>query len=330
MSSSQPPPPIHNVLLTIPRTASHLLTQLLNLPAQLSIIRSPNRKDGYLFLSVAAQRFRNKLTERPASQWTEEEKQGLQDAFQTGFDDWVALIEEAERQGKGTYVKEHVHWLVDPVAEERLLEGVDATEAEKHVFKLYMPFPNDSPIAESNNLDNITTLPTPFFSHLSPTFIIRHPALTFPSCLRTTIDIEGLPIALSSPRTQAWECTYSWTLSLYNFYAHHPSFPRATRVKGVTYPIVIDAADLVDEGLVRVYAKAVGFDEECVRFEWGAAGEEEVGRLGAAERRMKSSILGSRGVESGKLGLEHFHSFIREISQHITKISIVYEAKSSS
>lgn len=299
----QPPPPrpVHNILFTIPRTASHLLTQLLNLPAQPSIKRPTNNQDGYLFLPAAVQRFRNNLMERALSEWSDTEKQGLRDAFQTGFNDWTGLIEGAGGEGKGTYIKEHVNWLLDPVAHSRLLDDGNADERE--FYKVSWPGHGESGLQEKS-IENVTCLPDGFLlNKLKPTFLLRHPALTFPSALRTSLDIEGLETALSAEKTQQWECTYAWTLSLYKFYIQQADFDRATLLQNVEYPIVLDAADLGDETLVRQYARAVGLDEEKVRFEWEAAGVEG---LGKTERRMKSTVLASKGVEKGKLGAESF------------------------
>jgi hypothetical protein len=292
------PAPVHNILFTIPRTASHLLIKLLNLSSQPSILCPANNKDGYLFLPALVQRFKNNLTERPIGEWSEADKKGTQEALQAGFDDWVTLIEHAEDDGRGTYVKEHINWLLDPILEARALGSTSPTDVEG----FEVSWSGGSKEQERNML-NLTCLPTNFLlNSVKPTFLIRHPALTFPSALRTTIDIEGLSVALASERTQRWECTYAWTLSLYRLYTQTPGFRRATLVDDIKYPIVLDASDLSNEGMVKRYARAVGLDEEKVQFEWQVAGKEEVEGVGKAEQRMKSTINASKGVDKGKLG----------------------------
>src|SRR5690242_15351050 len=101
----------HNILFTLPRTASHLLTRLLHLPAQSSITRPPNGEDGYLFLPACLTRFKRQLFGKEPNSWTDEDKQALKDALQKGFNDWTDLISEAEQSGKGTYIKEHINFL---------------------------------------------------------------------------------------------------------------------------------------------------------------------------------------------------------------------------
>jgi len=292
--------PVHNVLFTIPRTASHLLTKILNLPSQPSILCPANGKDGYLFLPALVQRFQRNLTERHIGQWNEVDIKRFQEALQAGFDAWIAFIGHAEGDGRGTYVKEHINWLLDPVSEARALGYAGQNDVE--AFEVYW---SDASKEQERNVHNLTCLPTKFLlESVKPTFLVRHPALTFPSALRTSIDIEGLSIALASERTQRWECTYAWTLSLYRLYTETPDFNRATFVDGIKYPIILDASDLSNETMLKRYALAVGLDDDKVRFVWDAAGKEEVGALEKAEQRMKSTILSSKCVERGKLGVD--------------------------
>lgn len=73
--------------------------------------------------------------------------------------------------------------------------------------------------AERPRQDNPTIVPDTFWSRVRATFLVRHPALTFPSTLRTAIDKEGIEAVLSSQsvQVQKWECTYRWHLLLYRF-----------------------------------------------------------------------------------------------------------------
>lgn len=100
-----------------------------------------------------------------------------------------------------------------------------------------------------------------------------------------------------------WECTYYWSLSLYRFYVQNEEFDRESCVEDVKYPIVLDAADLADEALVRKYARAVGLDERQVLFEWGRQDVKDAAT---------ASILGSTGVEKDKLGGEVEFDLIKE------------------
>lgn len=290
---------VHNILFTMPRTASHLLTKLLNLPAQPSLHRPSNNEDGYLFLPAAIQRFRNDLPGKRWEHWTEEEKTGLRKAFRQGFEEWTKLISEAESTVKSTYIKEHLNWLVDVLAEARLF-GYDTG----HVESFQVDWRQHTNDPKKSKL-NATCIPDEFLiHHVRPTFLIRHPILTFPSSLRTAIDNEGLETVLKAEKTQSWECTFQWTYDLYHFYIQQHDFDRRSNVESVTYPIVLDAVNLGNEQLVKLYARAIGLDEEEVSSKWEAATENEVKGLGKVERRMKSTLLRSKGVDKGKLSIE--------------------------
>jgi hypothetical protein len=111
-SPGRPRPPQHNILVTIPRTASNLVTHLLALGAQSSIIAHP--RDGYFFLSALSRRFKNASFTRPYESWSDIERNSLNDVLQEGIEAWSAFVAEADQKGKGTYVKEHVNWALKP------------------------------------------------------------------------------------------------------------------------------------------------------------------------------------------------------------------------
>ncbi|KAL1591446.1 hypothetical protein SLS60_011945 [Paraconiothyrium brasiliense] len=290
------------MVFTIPRTASHLLLKLLNLQEQPSLHRHSNNLDGYLFLPAAVPRFRYSLPGKPIQDWTEEEKTALMTVMQGSFDDWIDLIQEAEKHGKSSFIKEHLHWMVDPVAEARLYENGQSGSSSAIQFQVN--WKNSQP-SEAREEHNVTCLPDTFLlQHIKPTFLIRHPALTFPSNLRTAIDNQGISTVMIEEKIQQWECTYLWSLSMYKFYAQSTKqFDRKSLVDGVEYPIVLDAQDLGNEALVKKYVKAIGLHEDRVRFTWKAADKEDLSGLGTMEKRMKSTILASSGIEQIKLNL---------------------------
>lgn len=64
---------------------------------------------------------------------------------------------------------------------------------------------------------------------------------------------------------------------------------------------MLDADDIITEPeVVRRYADILGFDREKLRFEWDVASEEEVGKMGPMERRMRSTLDASKGIVEGK------------------------------
>jgi hypothetical protein len=103
-------------------------------------------------------------------------------SLQICFDAWRDWINEAEHEGKGTFIKEHVNWMVRPDVESHFLHG-----------------DHNSYSNQEERGFNPTCIPDHFLlSNVRPTFLIRHPALTFPSLILTAIDNEGIDALLTS------------------------------------------------------------------------------------------------------------------------------------
>jgi hypothetical protein len=285
----------HNFIFTLPRTSSNLLTQILNLPAQPGIHRVPS--DGYIFLPSLIHRFMHKLAGKNVTEWTDEERSGMKEAFQKAYNDLGKWSKEAEEGGKGIFIKEHINWLLSPVDETKFLFSVPSTTFPE----LFTVLPADSassPIARSPY--NETCFPDSVLSSLFPTILIRNPILTLPSLLRTSIDIEGLETALATPiEVWKWECSYHWSRTLYDFYHSLPS-SIPSGVPEIDYPIILDADDLPNQELMGRYATAVGLDPSFIRFSWPAAPKSEVEATGKNIARMKDTLLASSGIVEGK------------------------------
>ncbi|KAH7082703.1 hypothetical protein BKA63DRAFT_501480 [Paraphoma chrysanthemicola] len=285
-SSPTSQPPAHNILFTIPRTASNLVTRLLNLPNQPNIL--PHPKDGYFFIHALTSRYTHHAFDRPFRELSSSQQRNLSSSFSISLTIWSDLVTQAIVQKKGTYIKEHINWTIRPDIESRFLHDKSWSSAH-HEGSTFNP----------------THIPASFLLNtLRPTFLIRHPALTFPSLMRTAIDNEGIDALLTpaSDNSMRWEATYYWHVALYKFYAAHPSYPHASHDPSITYPIILDAEDLSNRELVRKYAASVGLDPEVVRFEWDEAKKEDVEGLGKVEKRMKDTLLASRGIRGDKLG----------------------------
>lgn len=102
------------------------------------------------------------------------ERDGLLASFQSGFDDLQDLVKDCEVQGKNTWVKDHSCFLVEPVTQCKYLNGADSTHEIPWTVKA------DSE-STSNAKTNPTALPDGFLKTWLPTFLIRHPAVVFPS-----------------------------------------------------------------------------------------------------------------------------------------------------
>lgn len=295
-SATDPPPPDppsksqHNILISIPRTASNLVTHVLALPSQPSIFAHP--RNGYFFLPALSSRFENSTFTRPLEDWSSEERASLEDALGQSASGWVTWMANAETEGKGTYVKEHVNWMVKSEIESAFLHSSSKANTKD---------PPSPPPAQGfqEKPENPTAVPDAFWKNVQVTLLIHHPALTFPSTLRTAIDNEGLETVLGeeSESVMRWECTFKWHVLLYKFLTSltSPSWPE---------PLIIDASQLQDGGFVRRYAGAVGLDPTLVRTSWSAVPSSEQSKLHAIERRMRDTLLGSNGIVSSKLSFQ--------------------------
>ncbi|ORY14074.1 hypothetical protein BCR34DRAFT_586100 [Clohesyomyces aquaticus] len=305
------PTPRINFLFTHPRTSSHLFTKILNLPAQLSIHAHP--QDGYFFLSPTALRFQHNLAGKPLPSWTAQEKQDLKTAFQKSYGGFEEFVQEAREKGKGVFVKEHVLWMVEPRAETRYLYGAGEGQDDDENWTI-TPSPTGdfdaSPApgkdhtksipsnSDTKSPGNETCLPDSILLSLSPSFLIRHPALAFPSLLRTALDNGGIVSLDLASTVHKWEFSYHWLRQLYTWYSLNLPTPNPP------YPVILDADDITSLAFMRKYAEAVGLDAEKIRFEWEA--EKDFDSVPRIERRMKETILKSKGVVPGKMskGLE--------------------------
>src|ERR1700748_1795766 len=109
-------PPRRFWLLTYPRTASNLLVKILNLENQSSLHQGG--KNAYFFYPTLQWRIGETQTSgRHLDTWTLEERDRLRESHQSCFDALQRELESSASQGKNVYVKEHVPWLIEPVAE---------------------------------------------------------------------------------------------------------------------------------------------------------------------------------------------------------------------
>lgn len=295
-------------LLTAPRTASHLLTKILNLPSQPSLHTNPTQPPEYFFLPTIPLRLSepSHLASRHIDTWTAEEKTALRTAYQTSYDALAAFVTDAEDKGKNILIKEHVNWLSDPVAESRFAFPSIPSSATEDNWII-----EASRTTQTRSKGNETVLPDDFLLGWLPTFLIRHPALVFPSAYRTLLDIRGVDAAKAEMQSGglALEMTLRWSRGLYDWYCSrlspNPSSPNKTseteEAEGVKWPIILDADDVIlAPAVVRKYANLIGLDVTKLKFEWEELGKEEMEAMPNFKKRMLSTISASRGVDKSK------------------------------
>jgi len=147
---------------------------------------------------------------------------------------------------------------------------------------------------------NLTVFPDEFLHTITPTFLIRHPAVMIPSNFRAARDQAKL-VAFRRPDSTAGgpsiiETTMRWNRALFDFYTDY--FASIGRPA----PMVLDADDIMTSGstLMPKYARAVGLDPAKIRFAWDK-GTGDDGKLIPIERRMLSTLLDSSAVDKSKI-----------------------------
>lgn len=269
--------------------------------------------------------FSQRLFKIPVSSWTAEQRESIKATMQKGGEGLVELVGEARKLGKAVCVKEHVIFL--GITRPEGLEGADGKPFRIAYSKEFLervgmddllsPYPSAE--ADDGNGDaeagsgprNLTILPDQVLKMFTPTFLIRHPALSFPSMMRTGIKGESIEaIEEDSYRgTLEFEHELNSQLELFRWFRSLYAAQGGGK-DGVQYPLVLDADDLMDdtlsdgkpyrERLVEKYCTLVGLSPEAVRWKWEKSTEEEVSMMPPIEQRMTSTITASEGVIKGK------------------------------
>ncbi|KAF4153381.1 hypothetical protein CNMCM6069_000947 [Aspergillus lentulus] len=239
------------LLISVPRTASNLMLKLLNIPCQKLVT---SEKGGYFFFNAFLKLAWNGRLSIPIEERNEAEKQEIRDAFQEAVDGLEDCSQRAEQEGKIAFAKEHAFWLTNPAALGNRTE--DAAAFRPRIPDKYGPSYTFSPL-------NHTVLPDEYLRTWRLTFIIRHPALAFPSLCRAMEKFRqnGLLQSEDTIGSQETNLTLKWTRMLYDWCLEHPDLPGK--------PLVVDAQDIIHNPQVMVrYCEETGLNPNALQFEW--------------------------------------------------------------
>ncbi|GIJ91125.1 hypothetical protein Asppvi_010090 [Aspergillus pseudoviridinutans] len=291
-------------LITYPRTASNLLNRMLALDEQPNVL--PCDEGGYFFRIPYRLTSNLKVRWLPLTEWSPEASDQLRKSYQKHFNDLVEYLNQGTAQGKITFFKEHLYFVIDPTVRSRFLFGADSVTEQG--WKMPQSLSHSTQGLQST-IDwalNDTLIPDDILGTLSPVFLIRHPALAFPSFLRTYRDLHGVEASQSKEAELEFKMvmTLRWTRRLYERYVPtREGCSYSEDEASVNSPIILDADDVMTEPEVLVrFCKLVGLDASRLRFTWESVKPEEA--LAADElrikRRMWSTLLTSEGILSGK------------------------------
>ncbi|KAI0178474.1 hypothetical protein BJ166DRAFT_510006 [Pestalotiopsis sp. NC0098] len=278
-------------LISYPRTASNLLLKILAVDSQPGF-SSGGCDGGYFFMPVDGILCERRLRSRCISDWTDDERREVRESFQTCFENQQRWMTSAQAQGHSIFVKEHTTFFVDPTARSRFQFGADAVKEPSWTVK-YDGGSNHSRL-------NATVLPDEFLLTWLPTFLIRHPAVAFPSYYRTFVEREGKELA-SADNFASLLITVEWSRALYDFYVQRRDTLPCSQARRSEWPIVLDADDMIAEPeILSLYCKKIGMNPGQLRFSWDQADPEKLSKMHPAQKAMRTTIYDSTGIVKDK------------------------------
>jgi hypothetical protein len=288
-------------LITHPRSASNLLVRILALEEQPNVGQGTNGSPGYFFMSSFQLIKDLDVRGKHVRDWTEDERRQIKQAYQDDFNKLEAYVEASRAQAKIAFVKEHSYFMIEPVAQTRSIYGGDSVEESP--WTVQIPSTYGSEVTHSRL--NETVLPDEFLMTWLPTFLIRHPALSFPSLYRAFTDIVFPDKDQRKDEQMEVVMTFRWTRTLYEWYAQQLSKSSLESGSGsdITWPLVLEADDVINQPEVVIkFSELVGLDPTKLKFSWDPATEEEVAKLPGKTHaaRMLSTLLASNGVLKSK------------------------------
>lgn len=253
------------LLVSAPRTASNLLLKILNVQKQPNLLSNP--KGGYFFYPAFATTARSGCLNKNPEEWTEAEKRTVQSAFQMCFDSLEECAAQAQKENKIMFAKEHSFWFYNPASLQKKLTGRYDAELSKafrtRIPDAYGPTNTFSP-------SNETILPDEYLRTWQMAFIIRHPALAWPSLYRamTKLIADGFMAPDGIKGAALTNMTLRWPRMLYDWYMEQPDVPMP--------PTVVDAHDLIhNPEIVLKFCEQTGLDKSVVQFEWDGENAEK-------------------------------------------------------
>lgn len=281
--TSNPPAHARRVcLLAQPRTASHLLTKMLGLEKQEHVHwdedRLPSSLKPYMAIS-------GMLDKAPGSEWSDKELQEARLAFQECHDNLNEYIASGEADGKTViFLKEHGNQLCDPTL--RFPEHQQLPGGRKR-FNVTSSLPE--------TIDNPTVFPSAFLEAWTPIFLIRHPALVFPSFCRASSKLLGVFMPDNGPagkrfREKMWiAMSFSETRELYDWYTDYQE-----ACGDQNNAILLDAHDFIlHPNIAQKVAEAIGLDKSKVQQTWSP----NTNNMTPVHQAFRQTVRNSTGIE---------------------------------
>lgn len=291
------------LLVSVPRTASNLLLKILNISGQPNVHTSPS--EGYFLYKAYMAAIANNRLMTPLGEWAAEDKAEVRNAFQASIDRLEDFTATAREKKNIMFTKEHAFWLVNPGF---FCNGAHGT-SEEYLKTFQVTMPESYGASQTFSSKNKTVLSDEYLRTWKPAFIIRHPALAWPSMYRAMIKMRDSGIIEDEDVKGAsiTNMSFHWTRELFEWYLEQADASVA--------PLVIDAHQVIhDRAAVAKFSELAGLDPASLRFEWDSntnksdnwapTGNGENAEVVAKQRKsasiMASTLEGSSGIEKAK------------------------------
>ncbi|EKV13445.1 hypothetical protein PDIG_38270 [Penicillium digitatum PHI26] len=254
----------HRVLLvSIPRTASNLFLKILNIHNQPNVLTS--QKGGDFFYDAFMTVSRDGRVDKPLDEWTTDARSETKAIIQRCFNNLEDYSTRARSENKIMFAKEHAFWFLNPGFFTSPSSSAPMPSPEQlEEFRVSMP--DQYGPSQTFSANNKTVLPDEYLRTWQIAFIIRHPALAYPSMYRAMQklsqsgfidddDIKGMSFTNMS---------LEWTRKLFDWCLEQPDEP-------VT-PLVVDANDIIHHpGAVVKFCEKTGLNTASMQFEWNSS-----------------------------------------------------------
>lgn len=284
-------------LITYPRSASNLLVRILNLKNQPDVEPRPQHA-GYFFMHAMSMRWEKHLSRKNIDDWTEEETKELKERYQKCVDEFVKHLDDAESHGKMTFNKEHAFFIGNPTDQWQLMYPETKVKQPRWEMQIPSRYAETQTYSDLNN----TVLPDEFLRLFRPIFLIRHPAMMFPSLFRATRDLNfenGPPEERKvSMNALSVRRIYDWFVREFE---QAGSASSSSSQDDGTWPVILDADDVINNPAVILrLCDLTGLDKTKLCFEWEQATPDEANTMHPTEKRMLSTLRTSNGIMKDK------------------------------
>jgi hypothetical protein len=282
------------LIVTYPRTASNLLMRMLSFPDQNDVVSVES--GGYFFMPAIWKLRELRLLDRHWSAWTSAEWASLEHVYVSCAQGLKDLLRVSRVTRKRAIFKEHAPFLISPNVQSAYVSGLNSTACP---WKINMtncyPVFDHKPCADLP--PNETVLESNFLAHCVPSFLIRHPALAFPSYYRVIQSFRGKANTVIEPALLE-VLTIRWTRQLYDWFLHLGSNGSAVHRQD---PVILDADDfLSDPGILSRFCELVGLDAAKIQHQWAPATNEQLTAVPTVRLHTRSTLYASSGIVPGK------------------------------